>query len=277
MNDNSRGRSGGGRGRKQRNGDGNGSVKISPAMIAELNKLVKKTIEKQEEVKISFGSQTCNVGGYNYTNWASNQIHVVTPYDGTFGSCVINQGTGQADRVGNIIKIRKATIRLASWVMPYQAITNPTPTPLMVRVWIFTRKDYQNIPTNLPNFFQAGNSSIAPIGNITDYLYPINTDVYTVYKTVDFKLGTASFTNATGGQPTYGYYANNDFELCDLRTIDVTPYLPSKIEWNDTTALPFSRPVFLTFEAVCADGTTQSSGTYGAQIAMQTVLEYSDA
>ena len=246
-------------------------------MIQELNKLVKRSIEKQEEVKIAFGTQTCNVGGYNYTNWSSNQIHVLTPYDGTFGSTVINQDATQAGRIGNKVKIRKASLRLASWAMPYNAVTNPTPTPLMVRVWIFTRKDFQNIPTNLPNFFQAGSSSIAPIGNITDYLYPPNTDVYTVYKTVDFKLGPAAFTSATGGQAAYGYYANNDFELCDLRTIDITPYLPATIDWNDSTALPFSRPVFMTMESVCADGTTQSSGTYGMQTAMQVVLEYTDA
>jgi len=166
---------------------------------------------------------------------------------------------------------------MSSWVMPYQAITNPTPTPLMVRCWIFTRKDYQNIPTNLPNFFQAGNSSIAPIGNIVDYNYQINTDVYTVYKTVDFKLGYAAFVAAPGGIGASGYFSNNDFEMCDLRTLDVTPWFPKTIEWNDTTALPFSKPVFLTMESVCADGTTQSSGTYGMQMNFQIILEYSDA
>jgi len=161
--------------------------------------------------------------------------------------------------------------------MPYQAITNPTPTPLMVRLWIFTRKDYQNLPPDLSAFFQAGNSSVAPIGNILDYNYQINTDIYTVYKTVDFKLGYAAFVAAPGGIGASGYYSNNDSEMVDMRTIDITPWIPKTIDWNDATTTPYSKPVYFTIEAVAQDGTTQSSGTYGMQMNYQVILEYSDA
>jgi len=266
-----------------RRGNRNGSVgsgqkrspQITPALRAELDKMINRKVTKSEELKTAFFQSTINVGGYNYTNFSTNMVRSITPASSNAVS--IAQGTGQGDRIGNKIHIKKAYLKLASWVMPYQAITNPTPTPLMVRLWIFTIKNTIGLPTTLPIFFQAGDSSISPIGNILDYNYQVNSDVYTLYKTVDFKLGYSAFVASPGGIGGNGYYSNNDFNMCDLRTIDVTPWITKTIDFNDTTTIPFSKSLFFWVEAVCADGTTQSSGTYGAQINYQVILEYTDA
>jgi hypothetical protein len=237
--------------------------------------MIQRKLAKQEETKSAYYHSTINIGGYNYTNFGSYQIRSITPQTGS--AVAITQGDGQGDRVGNKIRIKRALLKMASWVMPYQAVTNPTPTPLLVRLWIFRVKNSNTIPTTLPNFFQAGNSSTTPTGNIIDYNYNINTDVYQVYKTVDFKLGYAAFVASPGGLGPYGYYSNNDFSMSDLRTIDCTPWISKSMDFNDTTSLPTSNPLYFWVEAVSADGTTQSSGTYGMQMDYQVILEYSDA
>jgi hypothetical protein len=170
-------------------------------------------------------------------------------------------------------------LKLTTWLLPYQAITNPTPTPVFLDLHLFRQKQGAVLPTNtvLGNYYQFGDTSVSPIGNILDLNYDVNKDEFVEYKVYRKKLGFAAYVASPGGIPGEGYYSNNDSELSDLTSIDITSYLPKYIDWTDTSSVPFSDPLFMWVQAVAQDGTTENNGVAPLQMNYQIILEYTDA
>lgn len=238
---------------------------------------MQRQIDKQAERKVAAYQGTVTIGGFNSTNFNANQSRNLTPT--TSNAISIAQGTGQGDRIGNKISVKKATLKMTSWVLPYNAISNQVPTPFVMDVHIYTPKLALGPPSQstLGNYFQFGDTSVAPTGNVVDLNYDANGDAYTEYKRVNFKLGYAAFVANPGGLGPNGYYSNNDSEMFDVRSIDLTPYFPKTIDWSDTTAAPYSKSVCMWLQCVAQDGTTNNSGTFSAQANYQVILEYTDA
>lgn len=249
------------------------STQFTPAQVSALTRLVNQSILRQAETKVAYYTQQNNIGGYNYTLMAINQIKPLTPYTGFL---TITQGSGQGDRVGNKITITRSLFKAVIWVSPYNASTNPTPTPVIIRFWFFRVKNSVALPTTLSNFFQAGDTSVAPIGNILDLNYEVNNDVYQLMGTRDIKLGYAAFVGTPGGLPNFGYMSNNDSEMSAILNVDITRWLPPSIDFNDTATVTNSNNLFVFYEAVNQDGTTNVASTYSAQLNYQQIFEYKD-
>jgi hypothetical protein len=250
--------------------------KVPVSIAQEIQREVKKALSKSMEIKRAAFQQTISIGGFNATNFNTNQIRTVLP---TAGGLSIAQGTGQGDRIGNHIRVKRATLRLTTWIQPYNAITNPTPTPSYYRLWLFSPKATAALPsaTSLANFFQLGDSTQAPIGNIIDMNYDVNRDAYKLFRTYNKRIGYAAFVASPGGIGGQGYYSNNDSEMFDIAEIDMTPFYPKDLDFSDATIPPTNNVVCFWVEAVCQDGTTQSSGTVTCQTNYQILLEYTDA
>jgi len=122
-----------------------------------LVKVVKRVLHSQIENKVS-------------SYYAANQLLTL----GTTGVApfFINltpnptQGTTAQQRIGNSVRVVKATVNGFVNVLPYNAITNVMPAPVMVRMWLCRRKQV-NIPiSGVPgvgdfnNFFQSGATTI---------------------------------------------------------------------------------------------------------------------
>lgn len=169
----------------------------------------------------------------------------------------VPQGSGVASRIANRIRPVKLTYQGTIEPMTYDALTNPTPTPQLVTIWIVASKVTPNAPPNPSNvganFFRNGSSPASIGGTPNDWCLPINTEDWTLYKKIVLKVGYAEFTT-TGATAAAGNFANNDFQGCARFSLDLTKYCPAQITFDDATARPTSRQLMAVVEPVNAMG-----------------------
>lgn len=237
------------------------SKAVSQSRSMAVKAIVNRTINRLTETKIARYNFNGDIAYYNGTIFASGAaIFPISPYSGYLS---IAQGSGQGDRIGNSIRPYSVKLRMTFQPQPYDATFNPVPKPHIIRMVVFKSKQYggATLQTSLPNFFNVGNSSAAPVTSLADTVNPINTDLYHVYVDQLIKLGCADNTG-TGAQAGYQYNANNDYQLNPCMEIDITRFLPKKITFNDTSALALSdtEPLYCTFLACPATGQTPTAG-----------------
>lgn len=211
------------------------------------------------------------------------QVNIATPAGGVFyqldlspnnSNLTIPQGTGQGNRVGNKVRVVKATLKYILQPYPYDAILNSVPQPQDVRMIISSTKGQtQNAPP-LASFMQYGNTSQTAAGYSVDMLTPVNRDTQTVYKDWRHKVGASAVPTVAGTNATYFSY-NNDYKLNVMKTVDLTKFYPKNIDYNDTTVLPTDRGVFLNVLTDDWDGTTSAS-TYSLKMTYMINVIYED-
>lgn len=185
---------------------------------------------------------------------------------------LINQGTGQGDRVGNSIKPLYWNIR------GFLHYIDPSQKPCLVRLYVFKLKSGFASPSSggaLPtDFFQVGNTTTAPQGNMVDIVRQVNKDKYTVYTSRVFKMGpavTSSVPGSSGGVTA----ANNDFHSARYFNINLIKYQSQKIKYNDSVGSPINSGLYVAFVAAPADGTT--GGVSMPLISYDVIGSYEDA
>lgn len=242
-----------------------------------MSDMVRQIVQRGEEKKVGTISGLVSLCAYNTANpsLASNIIPI-TPY--AVSGIPISQGPGQNQRIGNKIRITSARVRGCLYPTPYGA-NNDNPCPQNVRVWFFTPKLYNVLPTSLPSFLQGGSgNSTSPQGIILDMLRIVNTDAYTYRGHKDFKVAPATYgSNASGVPAQSWYFSNNDYQWNNFFDIDIAPYLPKVIEYNDADDTPYSKLVCMYWECVDADGSVQNINTTPVQLYYTNTLRYTDA
>jgi len=235
---------------------------------------VKKIVENLAEKKHATYNQNAGpVSSYNYSGF-SNQVIAVSPMS-TF--LQISQGTAQNQRIGNKIRTSKCTFKGIMWPTVYNATTNPFPAPQNVRFVLFSVKgDTTAFPSSLADFFQNGASSHDPNGDLGDMIDTVNSDLYTVYKDFQVKLGYQQFDTTPGGGGNAGFFANNDFHLNQKIEIDCSKACPAVVQYNDNSSAPTSRAVFLAWFAAAANGSTGSSVSMPANMNYSIDYTYTD-
>lgn len=183
----------------------------------------------------------------------------------------ISQGTGQSDRVGNVITPRKWNLSV------YLHNNGSTNVPSLVRVIIFKLKDGFGVPfTSQPSdILQTGNLSSGGQGNYLDLNRPINTDKYTLYYSRIFKIG-GSVSGTTIGN------GNNDFSCVRHVNIDLLKFQRQKIKYTDNTSTPINSGLYMSFFIAPYGGDTLNapSGIMPIgypQVSFDLMGEYEDA
>lgn len=173
----------------------------------------------------------------------------------------INQGVGQGNRIGNIIKVRKTYLSYILYPLPYDAATNPNPVPNEIRLmlgYVRNTPTFAPIAGDIAQLFQSGSTSAAPVGNVKDLISVYNNDFWSIKKSWTHKLGYAN-NGGTGNTAVQQSFANNDFKMNVTKRLDITKHMPKTCVFNDATATTNTKNLFFMYYAVAASG-----GTYGA-------------
>jgi len=252
----------------------------SYAKKTSMKKMVKREIARNIENKTfqvfndSHDILPSNSGGFD------SQIIPVTPFGGAY--LTITQGTGQGQRIGNRIKIKKLKFKAIIYPVGYNATTNPTPAPCQIKLWFFyDKEETQSIPTpqGSADFLQYGNTSLGFGNRLFDHLAPENTDRYRVLCTRTVKIGYAEYggTGATGSLPLQGNQTNNDFKLNATVSVDLTKYCVKNVVFRDTSATPSTRGIFMMAQPVYANGNAIAAATIPARMNWLQEIDYEDA
>jgi len=219
-----------------------GKVKASKAFKAKVKAIIEREAEKKQ--KDSWISQT------GFGPGTSCLPISLTPNASTL---TISQGSGVDQRLGNKVKIHKAMFRGYFSPAVYDALVNPAPQPMFVKMYFLTDKTAPTSATNPSaggtGFYRQGATTSDMNGAQMDPVKEINTERFTVYGTRIFKVGWETFASGSGQAPTKGLYANNDFSMGPRFEIDVTKWMPKHIVWNDTSVTPTSRLLYCVLEA----------------------------
>lgn len=245
-----------------------------PSVSAGVKKYVKSQIHSTIEnkcVQVNFGNSFGNVNESPDFN-AYPMCPLATYW-------TINQGVGQGNRVGNIIKTRKVYLNYVLRPLPYSATTNPQPNPCEVQLMLGYVKNtpcFTPVGGDISFLFQSGSASTAPIGSLRDLVSVINDDYWVIKKRWTHKVGYAA-SEGTGANPGNQFQANNDFKLNYVKRLDITKHIPKTHVFNDGSATTNTRNLFLMYYAVAADGGTYGSNGLVANIEFWIDFHYEDA
>lgn len=189
------------------------------------------------------------------------------------------QGTGDSERIGNEIEVKKLIVTGFVNMTAYDATNNPTaPAPLLVKMWVVSAK---NINTNTfsntsasSSFFQVSNSSTGFQATIRDQLLPVNPDLFTVHRVKTFKIGfgsTSAYAPATG---TSAYFDNSP--MIKQFTFDCSKYV-SKLKYDEGQTWATNKNMFLVTTVTRADGTVTSATLAPAEYHWRVQCIYKDA
>lgn len=239
-------------------------------------KMIKREISKAAENK------TFQVFNDNYLIYPSNapgfdaNIIPVSPSSGAYLN--ISQGIGQGQRVGNRIKLKKLAIKGIVTPTAYNATSNLTPAPCYVKLTFFyDKEDGQAVPTPQTNgdYLQFGNASV-PLGNrLFDHMSPVNADRYRVLTTRILKVGYSSYAG-TGAVATQGNFANNDFKMSAMFSVNLLPHAVKEVVYRDTANNPTSRGIYMMAQPVYANGTGMAETQIPCKMTYAITVEYED-
>lgn len=183
-----------------------------------------------------------------------------------------SQGVTSQQRTGNQIRVVKAAVKGFVNVLPYNALTNPLPTSIYVKMWLCRRKNFQanNLPntTDFNNFFQAGSTSLGFQGNMLDMTLRNNLEYWTILGSKTVQL-TNFFCNGTTGVTSLGQSGPNSVPF----SFDIAKHL-GMCRFNDTTTFPQNKELYLVFQSVNADGS--ATAVNSAEYHFTTEWQYED-
>lgn len=170
------------------------------------------------------------------------------------------QGTSQESRIGQQIKITKATVKGFINLLPQNASTNPLSTPIWIKIWLVSAKITNSAgwsnASSQSGFFEVGSNTAGFQGNMLDMILPTNKDAFTVYKSKKFNLG-ATYASTTGPVNHNGYLDNSKMSLPFY--FSYGQHYKQQLKYNDDSSAlngnyPYNRNCYLVFQAVYADG-----------------------
>lgn len=138
---------------------------------------VRREIGRQAENKIQ-GFASDSVAIYTY----------ISNTNFTLLNCILSQGVGQGDRIGNAVRLRKATLRLNIWMDPTAANSE---VGKYIDVYIVKYRKGPVLPisvTDATHFLQSGNGAVQYDGSAMSGLRVVNSDLFKVKKRMRFQM-----------------------------------------------------------------------------------------
>lgn len=170
----------------------------------------------------------------------------------------LSQGTGSSNRIGNRVRMVKNRIRGFVNVKPYNSTTNTYQAPIMVKLFIFSSKTFNNFVgdmgfSNWQQFFKINNADTGFVGNPLDMLYEVNSELWTLHATRSFQLNTSlSGTITVSG----AVYQSTSGKFSVPFSFDLIKYAKDlKYDDNSSTRVT-NRSLLMTACCCYADGTT---------------------
>jgi len=190
----------------------------------------------------------------------------------------ITQGVGQGQRIGNVINLKKLTLRGTIVPQSYSLTVLPVPTPCQVTMYVFADKLVApNAILSTPtDFYQDGNTTRGFSNDLVDAWAQVNTDRYRVFYKRTFKVGFSSY-DGTGSVPAAMYYANNDFKLNVNFSVNLLPYAIKRVKYPDNSGDPNVRSLYVMFVPSRADGGAYGSSETAAGVQWSIDCDYEDA
>jgi len=248
--------------------------KTKPVSTA-IKQYVKKTVHAQIENKCF----QVNPGQLGFGNVNESPEFNAFPCAPLAGIWSIAQGTGQGNRIGNIIKVRKTYLSYILRPSPYDATTYPNPQPCIVKLmlgYVKNSPSFLPVAADIQQIFNAGSTSAAPVGTLKDLISVYNNDYWAIKKSWTHKMGFA-ISGGTGSSPGVQQHANNDFNYNAMGRIDITKYMPKTCVFNDAVNTTNTKNLFFMFYAVAAGGGTFSSTQLPCFIDYWIDFHYEDA
>lgn len=250
--------------------------------VSSIKNIVKKTINRMTETK----SQSYTSGNTMLPLHSAidatflNQTINLAPMSTTL---IIQQGTGEDERIGNNITTVKAQLKIAIFPVSYNATYNPNPKPQIIQLFLWKPRKNMSLGSaqaiaddTTGEFFQVGSSSEGFQSRYLDYQRPVNKDRLILFKKFVFKVGFQTGMGAAAS-PIGQYMANNDFKMNILKTINITKYLPKKVMFNDADNDSHSDPLYMTICPFTADGSAPVANEYQNQYAYAIDYFFKDA
>lgn len=249
---------------------------FTPLQTAEIRYIANSSLTRDYEVKTA-QNYTLNQTLVPTSDTAGFDLSNIIELGPNSSTMLINQGTGQGQRIGNKIKTKKLTVKGVLVPQPYDATTNNNPTPVQVKLFVMYNKTDPNeppAPALNADFYQSGNTVKGFSNDLIDLYAPINTDKYRVLATKTFKLGVAVGSSASGTpwNAAQAYYANNDFKLNCNFSFDLTKHFPKIVNFQDNSTEPSTRGLWLMVMYVSSSGGAYTSSQ--RVVHMQYVIDY---
>lgn len=240
-----------------------------------LPRLVKKLIFRNLETK-QFDLYRENIPIYPWNN--VNSAASTIPVSPNLTYLAITQGTGQQQRIGNVINLTTLRLKFLITPNPYHATTNPFPMPLNVGLYLWVSK---NQPLDIPslastNIIQLGNSSTSFTGRVVDEMANWNTDLFTLYYRKFFKVGYAQ-SAAIGTSGNNEYFANNDYKLSVKGSVNMLKYAIKRVKFDDNITQATTRGLFMSWVVHRPDGTLLPTTTVPCGVTQSIVCRFKDA
>jgi len=221
--------------------------------------MLSKQISNTREHKEIFQTGIFDFGSYNAENFGGlSQTYKVLSLaiDNADGvSCPL--GTSSSNRVGNEIRVKRVTLKMNFVPLPYDATTNPVPSPQIVKVYFGYHKPQiaqsrNRLTAGAVDFFTFGATAVNPSGQITDLNRETNKELYSIVKkSRNFKIGTSQTFNAG---TDHSYWGNNDFKSFKQYDVDITKHVNMVQRFNESDPASSNRGLFAYVTCVAADG-----------------------
>jgi len=253
-------------------------------------RVVKKTLSSHVEVKSA--SYVSTVTPVNTLAGSSSMIGTnvipVSPYwDSTIATdrfLRISQGTGEANRVGNVIRTKSCKGKIVIYPKPYNVANNPSDSnrPTLVTFWCVSPKNKFMSPSTAANrfdigLFDNGNTVDGYRSQLLDLVQPINNDLFTLHFKRTYKLGHATYDNGIAGDGDQEFWTNNDYKMNHIINFDFTKFMPKRIVYQDGDDIPNCKTLYLFVGIAKADGSSYSSSSnYPVDMYLNLDFRYTD-
>lgn len=188
---------------------------------------------------------------------------------------IMVQGTGQADRIGNGIRILKSKLILQ--LQANQITTSgPNPGPNYFDIYLYKYKpSNEQTDVNLNQFLQFGNTAVPYDGGPAPYsgLLDVNKDLFIKRCHKRVRLWNPAPSSSTDSAPDFAW--SSPVQNGTTMVIDTTKFIRKVLKYNDNTSLPTNDNLFLSVVSTAVDG-RNLGGSVGA-FSFVHQLTYEDA
>jgi len=157
----------------------------------------------------------------------------------TQGMFSITQGTGNSERIGNLVKLKRWIIKGTVYSLGGNPGSAGNPLQCCVIDLYFGRNRDMTVPFDptLPLFYQDGNTAHSPQGEILERGSTVNKDNYIIYRHKRVKIGPSVSSSPVGATSNNN---NNDYKLSYDFGFDVCKLIAKnhKIRFADNNASP---------------------------------------